>query len=137
MDEKVRKSSEEWRRQLTEMQYRVTREHGTEPPFTSPYNDSKEPGLYRCVSCDAPLFRSEEKFDSGTGWPSFWTTVSSEHVSEHEDRKWFMRRTEVRCARCDAHLGHVFDDGPQPTGLRYCINGVALRLDSESRPSDQ
>lgn len=124
--EKVRRSDAEWRARLDPLAYKVTRQHGTERPFT---HDSfpKGPALFRCVCCDAPLFDAAQKFDSGTGWPSFWQPVAPEAVEEHEDRSWFMRRTEVRCARCDAHLGHVFPDGPRPTGLRYCINGVALR----------
>jgi peptide-methionine (R)-S-oxide reductase len=123
---KVQKSDSEWREQLTPEQYQVTRKHGTERAFTGPYWNSKEPGLYRCVCCDRPLFRSETKFDSGTGWPSFHSPVEAEAVSEHKDRSFFMTRTEVRCADCDAHLGHVFPDGPAPTGLRYCMNGNAL-----------
>ncbi len=123
---KVQKSESEWREQLTPEQYQVTRKHGTERAFTGPYWNSKEPGLYRCVCCDRPLFRSETKFDSGTGWPSFHSPVEAEAVSEHKDRSFFMTRTEVRCADCDAHLGHVFPDGPAPTGLRYCMNGNAL-----------
>lgn len=123
---KIVKSDEEWRDQLTPEQYRVTRKHGTERAFTGPSWDEKRPGLYRCVCCDSPLFRSDTKFDSGTGWPSFFAPVAPDAVEEHEDRAWFMRRTEIRCATCDAHLGHVFPDGPEPTGLRYCMNGNAL-----------
>lgn len=122
------RSAEEWRRTLTPEQYRVTREHGTERPFTGPDWDSKVKGLYACVCCARPLFRSETKFDSGTGWPSFHSPIEPGAVSEHKDRSWFMSRTEIRCADCDAHLGHVFKDGPRPTGLRYCMNGVALAL---------
>jgi peptide-methionine (R)-S-oxide reductase len=122
---KVSKSDEEWRAQLSDLAYRVTRQHGTEPAFTYeafPKGDA----TYHCVCCDQALFEADTKFDSGTGWPSFYQPMSSDAVGESEDRRWFMRRTEVHCAACDAHLGHVFQDGPKPTGLRYCINGVAL-----------
>lgn len=128
---KVQKSDAEWRAQLTPEQYHITREHGTERAFTGPNWDNKTPGLYRCVCCDRPLFSSETKFDSGTGWPSFYAPIDKGAVSEHSDRSWFMTRTEIRCADCDAHLGHVFSDGPQPTGLRYCMNGVAMNFESE------
>jgi peptide-methionine (R)-S-oxide reductase len=123
---KVEKSDAEWQAELTPEQYHVTRQHGTERAFSHPYNREKAPGVYHCVCCNAPLVSSEAKFDSGTGWPSFFEPVSSDAITEHEDRGLFTRRTEVRCARCDAHLGHVFPDGPPPTGLRYCLNGVAL-----------
>lgn len=129
---KVEKSDEEWRRELTREQFYVTREHGTERAFTGPYWDNKEPGTYACVCCGRPLFSSETKFDSGTGWPSFYRPLDANAVTEHSDRKLFMERTEVRCADCDAHLGHVFPDGPEPTGLRYCMNGTAL----DFRPQD-
>jgi peptide-methionine (R)-S-oxide reductase len=124
--EKVRKSDAEWRAQLTHAQYQVMREHGTERAFTGPWWDEKRRGIYACVGCDTPLFSSETKFDSGTGWPSYFQPVAPDAVTEHEDRSWFMRRVEIRCATCEAHLGHVFRDGPRPTGLRYCMNGTAL-----------
>ena len=126
--EKVTKSEAEWRAQLTPLQYKVTREHGTERAFSGQYHNVKEPGTYECVCCGQPLFSSETKFDSGTGWPSFWQPLSKEAVAEKEDRSWFSVRTEVLCSRCDAHLGHVFEDGPKPTGLRYCMNSASLKL---------
>jgi peptide-methionine (R)-S-oxide reductase len=129
--EKIVKSDAEWRAELSDLAFKVTRQHGTERAFTHD-NFPKAAGTFRCVCCDAPLFDQAHKFDSGTGWPSFWQPIDPEMVGESEDRSWFMRRTEVHCNRCDAHLGHVFPDGPRPTGLRYCINGVALKFDPEA-----
>lgn len=128
---KLVKSDAEWRAQLTPEQYHVTRKRGTERAFTGPNWDNKDAGLYRCVCCDKPLFRSETKYDSGTGWPSFYAPVEGEAVTEHKDRSFFMVRTEIRCADCEAHLGHVFKDGPEPTGLRYCMNGVAMNFEAD------
>lgn len=127
----VIKPDAEWRQQLTPEQFRVTRKHGTERAGTSPLNVEKRDGVFHCVCCDAPLFTSEAKYESGTGWPSFFQPISPDAITEHEDRSLFMRRVEVRCANCDAHLGHVFPDGPQPTGQRYCMNGVAMTFEPQ------
>lgn len=128
--DKVHKTDEEWRAQLSDLAYKVTRKHATERAFTHD-NFPKQAGVFRCVCCDAPLFDQQTKFDSGTGWPSFFAPIDAEMVGESVDRGFFMTRTEVHCAKCEAHLGHVFPDGPRPTGLRYCINGVALTFEPE------
>lgn len=131
MPDSRRKTEEEWRRQLTPEQYRIAREKGTERAFTGAYNDSKEPGVYRCLCCGTELFRSDAKFDSGSGWPSFTKPIANENVKTVEDVSHGMRRTEVMCAACDAHLGHVFPDGPGPGRTRYCINSAVLDLEPE------
>ena len=129
MGDKIAKSEDEWRQQLSPEQFAVCRKKGTEHAFTGEYWDNHEPGTYRCVGCGTPLFSSEAKYESGTGWPSFYEPIDPQNVETEEDRALFMQRTEVHCAVCDSHLGHVFSDGPRPTGLRYCLNSVSLNFE--------
>jgi peptide-methionine (R)-S-oxide reductase len=135
MNEKIRKSNGDWRSELTDDQYRVTREKGTEPPFSGQYEDTETKGTYVCVCCGQPLFSSDAKYHSGSGWPSFWQPIAAENVEMNPDASHGMMRTEVLCSRCDAHLGHVFEDGPKPTGLRFCINSAAMNL--VEKPQDR
>ena len=137
MSRKVKKPDEEWRKALTPHEYQILREKGTERPFTGGYWNSKEEGVYRCRACDTPLFTSQTKFDSGTGWPSFTEPVTASNVETAEDRSHFMTRTEVLCSSCGGHLGHLFPDGPGPTGLRYCINSACLLLDKDTEESGE
>lgn len=131
MSGKIRKGDSEWQKSLSPQQYHVTRRKGTEPPFTGEYESTEAPGIYACVCCGQPLFSSETKYHSGSGWPSFWQPIAAENVEMSRDSSQGMERVEVMCSRCEAHLGHVFEDGPRPTGLRFCINSAALRLSSQ------
>ena len=136
MQDKVQKTDAEWKQQLTPEQYRILRGHGTERAFTSAYHDSHQPGTYRCAGCGLELFSSDSKYDSGTGWPSYFQPIDPRHVGTQSDNSLFMRRTEVHCARCGGHLGHVFEDGPAPTGLRYCVNSASLAFEPGSQTPD-
>lgn len=137
MKKKVTKSEEEWKKELTPEQYEVTRKKGTERAFTGEYYNSKEPGVYRCVACGNPLFSSKTKYESGSGWPSFWEPISAEGIRTEEDFSHGMRRVEVLCASCESHLGHLFPDGPRPTGMRFCINSAALKLEKEKQEEEK